>query len=282
MSDAPDSVNETDTANTLARPHKRVATLIGAGIAAMLSPSGKIISSAAAASLIIAAASQVYDAGKSKTVEMETPRAEPAMTLPVSHVAIETASGKTIPVMMTEYASDELPLEPAEVGGTFQSGIPVAGMSAPTGSSAAAPSLSPLASAPPPSSWLPPPPDAPLPAPKEPLPPEIITELPPPIEPDEPPAETGGPEDPDPKNPPEKKLGNPPEGEEPPPPAIENGVPQRINPAAHEAPGGLPQGSAPQTLATPGIAAVAVTEPGILGLSLLGLAGLAWTTHRRR
>lgn len=276
----------------IARPHKRMATLVGAGIAAMLSPSGKIISSAAAAGLIVAAvATQVLDGQTPATVQMAAAPDKQSTALPVSHVSIETGEGEIIPVMMSESVSEESGVTPIEVGGSFQSGVPTTRTAGPSGATPATPP--PLVSAPPPSFWFPPfapepdvppgPPDVPAGPPD--VPPELLPEVfdPVPTDPPKPPIGEG-PE----KKDPEKTCV---EGEEeclvdedpertcPDGGCIEvvSNFPPRIAATPNQEPGTPSE----ETLIVPLVVA-AVPEPGMIGLMLLGLAGLGLSARGRR
>lgn len=275
----------------IARPQKRMATLVGAGIAAMLSPSGKIISSAAAASLIVAAvATQVIDSETPATIQMASAPDKQAMALPVSHVAIETGGGEIIPVMMSETVSEESGVTPIEVGGSFQSGVPTT----PTGGAASPAAVSPpvIASAPPPTGWQPPflPPAPPNDRPPEPnappqVPDEILTDLGPlPTNPPGTPTE----QDPEPKDSTACVEGECDEEERNKDACVGNECPEFVpnfppriaSGPAEQAQDRLPDETSPIARLTP-LAVAVVPEPGMLGLMMLGLGGLALSARRR-
>lgn len=272
----------------IARPHKRMATLVGAGIAAMLSPSGKIISSAAAAGLIVAAvATQVLEGETPATIQMAAAPDKQASALPVSHVAIETGGGDIIPVMMSETVSEESDVTPIEVGGNFRSGVPTT----PTGGAASPVAVSPpvIASAPPPVGWRPPflPPAPPDDRPPEPnAPPQVPDEILAldPILTDPPGTPTG--QGPEPKDSPECVESECDEEEPTKDACVGNKCPEfvpnfppRIARGPAE-PDGLPDETSPIALLAP-LAVAVVPEPGMLGLMMLGLGGLALSARRR-
>ena len=272
----------------IARPHKRLATLTGAGIAAMLSPSGKIISSAAAAGIIVAAvATQVIDdRARVATLPSASTHTTPSAP-PVSHVVIPGAGGEEIPVVLTEHPSEERVNTPIEVGNEMQSRIPQTHAGSPGSRSVAAPLV--VASLPPPSVRSP---FLPLPLIKTPPPPLLEPEV---LDPEivwekiaeDGVNEEGKPEEKTPENtetdtgpiggPPEQKEGAP---EQKDPPIITSVFPPRVTAGGDG--GTLPgTGPGPTTLADVPLLIAAVSEPGLLGLMLAGLGGIAWTGRRR-
>lgn len=272
------------------RPHKRLATLTGAGIAAMLSPSGKIISSAAAAGIIVAAAvgPKIFDDRARVTSLPSPPPAATIASLPVSHVLIPHTDGEDIPVVLTEHASEERKHTPVDAGNESQwviahtqPGSPTSNPSvaAPLGvaSLPAPPGQSPARSFP--RAETPPPPlveaevlDPPIvsdPPRKEDLTDEEKTD-------DEKQADTG-------ETPEDNASGNDPDGSPPttrnPPVIVTSFFPPRVAATPDDAGGG--DTGPVDSLAGPSVAAAVIPEPGLLGLMLTGLAGIVGTARRR-
>lgn len=262
----------------IARPHKRLATLTGAGIAAMLSPSGKIISSAAAAGLIVAAvATQVIDDRARVTSLPSAPANDATASLPVSHVLIAGIDGKDIPVVLTENPSEERN-PPVGTDSQFQSGIPQTQLSSPTSPSVASPLV--VASLPAPSGGGP---LFSLPPTKTPPPPLLGPEV---LDTPEPPA--GDPPDEEkpiitadtPED--EKTPGDPEESER------ETKTPEKtsVDPSGEDG-GSDDSGAGPAkndpiiSFAALPVTAAVIPEPGILGLLLVGFGGFAWSARRR-
>lgn len=271
----------------IARPHKRLATLTGAAIAAMLSPSGKIISSAAAAGLIVAAVStQVID-DRARVTSLPSASANAAnASVPVSHVLIAGTDGKDIPVVLTENPSEERKNTPVGMDSQFQSGIPQTQLGSPTSRSAASPLV--VASLPAPSSGGPlfslPRTKTPPPSLLEPevLDTPIVSDTPREDDPtdsekpsEEKQADTG-------ETPADKETAADPEPSTPETktPVVTSIFPPRVDPAS-DGPGGNPAATGPVvSLAALPVAAV-ISEPGLLGLMLVGLGGVAWSARRR-
>ncbi|GEM_PF-3015163 len=248
----------------IARPHKRLATLVGAGIAAMLSPSGKLISGAVAASLGFAIVTQAKTG--------EAPAApKPPVTNPGDFVSLEplfipvASSGQTIPMMMTEGTPAAEPVRAAAMP-AFKSAIPKIAI-------AAAPAAAqPPVVITPPSPQSPPPSIPILPEPKLPVPPSPLPQpQPQPPTEDEAPAPEAPPEEKEPDIITLAKL-----------PYIYIPDPRELD----ESDSG-PFIVAPQLVADPGTNAivpalvVTVPEPSTVALVMLGLAGFAWTGYRR-
>lgn len=272
-------------------PRKRLATLTGAGIAVLLSPSGKIISSAAAASLIVAAvATQVVDDRARVTSLPPGPPSAAISPSPVSHVLIQNTAGEEISVVLSEHVSEERKNTPVKMDSSLQSGI----TQPPSGASPMRSGTTPLVLA-----GLPPiPGSSPMfsrphsgtPAPSLLAPlgmePPIVSETPleaPPLEDDstneQQPADKG-------ESPEIPETGGDPDLAAPatpnPPIILTSVFPPRV--AVAPPPGsdsGDPPNAAPMALAAIP-AAAAVSEPGVLGLMLVGLGGVVRTAQRRR
>lgn len=252
----------------IARPHKRLATLVGAGIAAMLSPSGKLISGAVAAGLGFAIVTQATTG--------EAPAAPtPRVTNPGDFVSLEplfipvASSGQIIPMMMTEGTPAAEPVRAAAMP-AFKSVIPKIDIAAAPAAAQA------TVVAPPPSPQSPPPSITILPEPKLPVPPGPVPE------PEPKPELTEG-EAPAPKAPPPEEL--PPEEKELIITTLDK-APYIPDPSGFE-PDSEPFILAPKLVADPGTNAivpalvVTVPEPSTVALVMLGLAGFAWTGYRR-
>lgn len=272
--------------------HKRLATLTGAGIAALLSPSGKILSSAAAASLVVAAvATQVVDDRARVTSLPQVPLNAAISPAPVSHVLIQNTADEEISVVLSEHIPGERKNTLVGMDSPFESGItqPSPGAS-PTRSGTAPlvlgglppiPGSDPMFSRPHPGT---PAPSLLAPEVLEPL---IVSDTPleaTPLEDDstkeQKPADKG-------ESPRIAEIGGDPEPAAPaavnPPIILPSVYPPRIAFApTPDSNGGDPANAAPFALGAIPAAAAVVSEPGGLGLLLAGLVGAVITARRRR